>query len=70
MICEACHGEGIMWADSIPAFGVMPGDPDRPDKARPLQWPCEACGGTGFAHCCEGERPDCAPDTNQGQNDG
>jgi hypothetical protein len=29
----------------------------RPDDAQ--QRPCSDCGGSGFAHCCEGER--CQP---------
>ena len=28
--------------------------------------PCPECGGGGFVHCCEGERPDQCPEQSQG----
>jgi len=28
--------------------------------------PCPECGGSGFVHCCEGERPDQCPEQSQG----
>jgi len=49
MCCEECHGEGWLWVDHIPAYGVMPGDPDRPPRSAPrsLQYRCPCCGGSG-----------------------
>jgi hypothetical protein len=28
--------------------------------------PCPECGGCGFIHCCEGERPDQCPEHSRG----
>lgn len=47
MICERCHGEGMVGSDP---------SGERTGKLVP----CPDCGGCGVAHCCEGERPDCA----------
>lgn len=41
MICPDCHGSGIA-------------DPSEWGDAR-LNCPCEGCGGSGIAHCCEGD---------------
>jgi hypothetical protein len=41
VICECCHGTGRILASIC-------GDP-------PYPYPCPNCGGTGIAHCCEGE---------------
>ena len=57
MICETCHGEGRVMRDSLPVTGVMPGDPEHPPPGFSIWQPCPDCGGCGFAHCCEGERP-------------
>lgn len=58
MICERCHGLGMVVnpaarASPEPFIGLYfpPGLPV------PLTVPCPACGGCGRAHCCEGERP-------------
>lgn len=32
-------------------------------KVGPLPIPCGDCGGTGFAHCCEGDRACPEPDS-------
>jgi len=48
MICPTCYGEGIFRV-------VVEGDGLK-------ELPCPQCGGCGFAHCCEGERPDCIKD--------
>jgi hypothetical protein len=53
MICETCHGKGEVLRDSLPATGVMPGDPVRRVS---VYQPCPDCGGCGFAHCCEGDQ--------------
>lgn len=42
MICETCHGQGL----------VQPGKAARSHGASGLL-PCEECGGTGFDHCCD-----------------
>jgi hypothetical protein len=44
MKCEACHGRGVVLRRSYPGNELFP-------------YPCEICGGSGLAHCCEGERP-------------
>jgi hypothetical protein len=56
MICEECHGKGLVWRDSLPVTGVMPGDPLHPpdDYIRSLLVPCRNCNGTGIQHCCDG----------------
>jgi hypothetical protein len=63
VICDTCRGSGWQWRDSLPVFGVMPGDPDRPPPvmrgtypAGRLGTPCPDCGGYGIVHCCEGDR--------------
>jgi DnaJ-class molecular chaperone len=57
MICETCHGKGWVMRDSLPVFGVMPGDPDKPQQPVSIWQYCPDCDGCGRAHCCEGERP-------------
>lgn len=67
MRCEACHGEGhrLVWhrptgkdighdAQCRRAFQVSTriGSP----RGLPLPVPCDECGGSGIAHCCEGLR--------------
>ena len=42
MICEKCHGKGLVYSEPH-------------DRAIEII-PCDACGGCGFAHCCDGER--------------
>jgi hypothetical protein len=32
--------------------------------------PCPECGGCGFIHCCEGERPDQCPEHSEGVTPG
>jgi hypothetical protein len=44
MRCEHCHGRGYSY-------------PPRPGKPDDVRFPCPDCGGSGWAHCCEGERP-------------
>ena len=56
MICEDCHGEGG-WAE---ARGVRYFR-QHPKPAYATWRGCPSCGGCGFSHCCEGERPDLAP---------
>ncbi len=58
MRCAACQGTGRQ----IRTIAATVKADARLAKAAalrpPLQFnvPCDACGGTGFAHCCEGER--------------
>jgi hypothetical protein len=54
MICERCHGAGVMPEGTSKYSEVLP-------PALPL--PCDECGGSGVAHCCEGLRaqPEDAP---------
>jgi len=54
MRCEECKGEGMVWRDSLPATGIMPGDPEHSPPGFSLKVPCGACGGSGVAHCCDG----------------
>jgi hypothetical protein len=63
MICEVCHGTGkrlnpALSLDRSPLAGLR-GNP----KGLPLLVPCEDCGGSGVAHCCDGLRaqPEDAP---------
>jgi DnaJ-class molecular chaperone len=49
MICETCQGKGF----------VKPSDKGA-DVPKDAIVPCGECGGTGFAHCCEGLR--CQPE--------
>jgi len=44
MHCDVCHGMGAVLRATFPT-------------AKPQPRPCTACGGSGIAHCCEGERP-------------
>lgn len=44
MICDLCHGKGGVLANALP---------DRIITYRP----CPRCGGTGVAHCCDGDQP-------------
>jgi hypothetical protein len=56
MICETCDGCGYVLAPGVRL--------DDPSRRVWLKLPCDDCGGSGFAyccegeHCCEGERPD------------
>jgi hypothetical protein len=57
MICEACHGTGrrlnpVLSVDGDGPYGIRIKNPDR----LRLLVPCDECGGSGFAHCCEGEQ--------------
>jgi hypothetical protein len=45
MHCDVCWGMGVVLRTSFPS-------------GEPQPRPCTACGGSGLAHCCEGERPD------------
>lgn len=45
MRCETCHGSGKL---TMPLNGTPAIYP---------QLPCRECQGSGFAFCCEGERP-------------
>jgi hypothetical protein len=57
MRCEDCHGEGrhvVIMREFVGRDGNCWRDE--------LVYPCESCGGSGVAHCCEGERPDLAPE--------
>jgi hypothetical protein len=50
--CQACHGSG-----------KLTGRIGEAEHTYPLL-PCDACGGCGKEHCCEGERvppPDAGP---------
>lgn len=63
MRCQFCHGVGEVLIDRN--YKIV-----RWAHEATMMIPCpNGCTG-GIAFCCEGERPDCAPDTNQGQNDG
>jgi hypothetical protein len=56
MICNApgCR-KGFVLLRSYPGNELLP-------------YPCRECGGTGFVHCCEGERP--APEGERRENEG
>jgi DnaJ-class molecular chaperone len=64
MRCEDCQGSGLRphvttsdcWCQ--PAYqGVEPVPMIEPGVYQHHPLPCPSCGGSGFAHCCEGERP-------------
>lgn len=44
MQCETCLGTGTVLLRTWPGAALQP-------------YPCGDCGGSGLAHCCEGERP-------------
>jgi hypothetical protein len=48
MQCEDCLGTGTVLLRTWPGGALQP-------------YPCWVCGGSGLAHCCEGERPDNPP---------
>lgn len=50
MRCETCQGSGRLY---MLCGGVV-------NWAVP--YGCHDCGGTGWSHCCEGERPDLVPE--------
>lgn len=55
MRCETCQGSGKTMRDSLPAAGVMPGDPEHPPGACRSIWePCRACNGSGQQPCFDG----------------
>lgn len=59
MICETCHGLGVVWGvDHLPVTPEITGT--RTPIPFPFCEPCPDCGGSGRAHCCEGlrEQPD------------
>lgn len=50
MRCQDCHGKGEVWVYNWPGVAA---------SVKPARWvkiPCTECGGSGFTHCCEGER--------------
>lgn len=62
MRCEACRGTG--WVrhalpDPLPVAeeAQRPGQPPVFIEITAVHRPCRECGGSGWAHCCEGERP-------------
>lgn len=57
MICETCHGQGkrLNPALFITANHYSGGYVANPDHL-PLLVPCDECGGSGVAHCCDGLR--------------
>ena len=57
MRCETCQGWGR----------TRQGEERNPF---PPLLPCPDCGGSGVAHCCEGERPDCAQEQKPGKPGG
>ena len=50
MRCETCRGTGRL----VVPLKIAP------ELRGFVTEPCRDCGGSGWAHCCEGERPDCA----------
>lgn len=59
MRCETCHGTGMRF-QSFPETVLIDGMP----VSLPVLVPCATCGGTGFDHCCDGDRA--CPDTSTG----
>lgn len=53
MICETCHGKGMVTLYDIARRTSM--------SAKPVTGLCPTCGGYGQVHCCEGdqEQPGC-----------
>lgn len=48
MRCEPCQGTGHVLDYAIPWKMAM--------HSKPATKPCDACGGTGQQHCCDGLR--------------
>jgi len=44
MRCERCRGDGWLLVPAPTKFGL------------PEEVPCPECGGSGIAHCCEGDQ--------------
>lgn len=62
MRCEDCQGTGrvrhelrepVVVAERAQGAGMPPVF----IEVLAIRLPCESCGGSGWAHCCEGERP-------------
>jgi hypothetical protein len=54
MRCETCQGRG--WRFSLPP-GANAFEMRLPALANAMQRvPCNECGGSGIAHCCDGDR--------------
>lgn len=56
MRCEKCQGKGVVreWSDTRSVQNMA----TEFDVFGSVSWftvPCPACGGTGAAHCCDGE---------------
>jgi hypothetical protein len=73
MRCEECHGEGTVPANFIQTDRALTPEQIQALRrkweqvsrglvprasAEVFRIPCPECGGCGFAHCCEGERPE------------
>lgn len=59
MRCETCHGGRNIVNPALPISGRMLAF-DFPGPPKLI--PCPDCGGTGFSHCCEGDRACPEPD--------
>ena len=56
MICEACHGTGRRLNPALTVHSTMTGGWVENPHGLPLLVPCDECGGSGVAHCCDGLR--------------
>lgn len=54
MICESCHGVGLLEVPAECWDGCI--DADCPYVHVPHTVPCRACGGSGVGYCCDGDR--------------
>jgi hypothetical protein len=54
MRCSICHGEGKIYAESIPDIRVYGSFLNR-QQLHPYSEPCPGCFGSGIMYCCEGE---------------
>jgi DnaJ-class molecular chaperone len=56
MICETCRGDGKRLNPELTVHCTLSGAWIENPHRLPLLVPCDDCGGSGHAHCCDGLR--------------